>query len=244
MAVWIQVAVMLLAVSSEAGQEEWLQGNRIKIRPGGFEGQSLITMEMGQGGDVWIKQDSKADDKLTTLSLLLVAGKAVAVTGGELPSGAEMEILDRAGLQLQLVEYILARAFPAGPDGVKGQKKMAMSEKKEPIRIGTTGAKGYFSPPWSVSGKATLLAPDKIGFDFTFSFAGEKAKKKRSTLKFAGIWQRDARTPQFDDRLPLEGWKIYLLGTRTGDKTAEYGAVPTESYKTLGHLREALQKQP
>jgi hypothetical protein len=255
----IQMAAMLIACASEAGQEEWLQGNRVKLRPGGFDGQTLVTMEIGAGGDVWIRQEAKEKEKdgVAALTLLLVGGKAVAVAGGELRSGAELEIMDRAGLQLQLVEHILGRAYPDGPDSVNGHEKIAVKEKKEPIQIGTTGSKGYFSPPWSVTGQATPLATGKVGFDFTFSFAAEKSEKttnkkgnkkankmKSNKLKFAGIWQRDPRTPTFDDRLPLAGWTIYLLGTRGGEQTTQYGAVPTEEYKTLGDLRQALQKQP
>ncbi|MBA2252607.1 MAG: hypothetical protein H0W13_07890 [Nitrospirales bacterium] len=243
MAILIQVAAMP-ALAGEVGQDEWLQGNRVKLRPGGFDGQTLITMEIGQGGDVLIRQEAKEKNEVTALTLLLVGGKAVAVSGGELPNGDELEVLDRAGLQLQLVEYILGRAYPDGPDSVQGHEKMAIQEKRDPIRIGTTGSKGYFSPPWSVVGQATPLAPGKVGFDFTFSFAAEKSKeKKKSTkLKFAGIWQRDARAPTFDDRLALTGWKVYMLGTRTGEQAASYGAVPTENYNTLGDLRHALQK--
>jgi hypothetical protein len=86
-----------------------------------------------------------------------------------------------------------------------------------------------------------------VGFDFTFSFAPEQSKQKKKKpikLKFAGIWQRDPRTPTFDDRLPLTGWKVYMLGTRTGEQAASYGAVPSENYNTLGALRQALGKQP
>jgi hypothetical protein len=253
MAILIQMVAMAPGLAGEVGQDEWLQGNRVKLRPGGFDGQMLITMEIGEGGDVLIRQEAKEKKEVTALMLLLVGGKAVAVSGGELPSGGELDVLDRAGLQLQLVEHILGRAYPGGPASVQGHEKMAIQEKKDPIRIGTTGSKGYFSPPWSVVGQATPLAPGKIGFDFTFSFAAEKTKqktkeksknKKPNKLKFAGIWQRDPRTPTFDDRLPLTGWKVYLLGTRTGEHTASYGAVQTESYNTLGDLRHALQKQP
>jgi hypothetical protein len=247
MAILIQAAAMMPTLAAEVGQDEWLQGNRVKLRPGGFDGQTLITMEIGQDGDILIRQEAKEKNEVTTLTLLLVGGKAVAVSGGELPSGGELEVLDRAGLQLQLVEHILGRAYPDGPDSVQGHEKIAIQEKKDPIRIGTTGSKGYFSPPWRVVGQATPLAPGKVGFDFTFSFAAEKKKekKKKSTkLKFAGIWQRDPRTPTFDDRLPLTGWKVYMLGTRTGEQVASYGAVPAENYNTLGDLRHALQKQP
>ncbi|MDQ6733275.1 MAG: hypothetical protein M3Z35_04030, partial [Nitrospirota bacterium] len=174
----IQIAAMLMAFASEAGQEEWLQGNRVKLRPDGFDGQTLVTMEIGEGGDVWIRQEAKEKDGVAALTLLLVGGKAVAVAGVELRSGAELEILDRAGLQLQLVEYILGRAYPDGPDSVNGHEKIAVQEKKEPIQIGTTGSKGYFSPPWSVTGQATLLATGKVGFDFTFSFAAGKSDEK------------------------------------------------------------------
>lgn len=249
----IQTVAMLIALVSEAGQEEWLQANRVKLRPGGFDGQTLITMEIGQGGDVWIRQEAKEKDRVAALTLLLVGGKAVAVAGGELRSGAELDILDRVGLQLQLVEHLMGRAYPDGPASVNGHEKIAVQEKKEPIQIGTTGARGYFSPPWSVVGQATPLATGKVGFDFTFSFATEKSKekadkktkkKKANELKFAGIWQRDPRAPNFDDRLPLAGWKIYLLGTRDDEHTPQYGAVPTETYKTLGDLRRALQTQP
>jgi hypothetical protein len=248
MAILIQLAAIMPALAEERGQDEWLQGNRIKLRPGGFDGHSLITMEIGPGGDVLIRQEAKEKNEVTTLTLLLVGGKAVAVSGGELSPGGELEVLDRAGLQLQLVEYILGRAYPDGPASLQGHEKMAIQEKKDPIRIGTTGSKGYFSPPWSVVGQATPLAPGKIGFDFTFSFAPEKSKekmkKKSAKLKFAGIWQRDPRTPNFDDRLPLTGWKVYLLGTRTGEHSETFGVVPTENYKTLGDLRRALQRQP
>ncbi|MEP6888135.1 MAG: hypothetical protein ABI945_07400 [Nitrospirales bacterium] len=244
MAILIQVAAMMPALAGEVGQDEWIQGNRVKLRPGGFDGQTLITMEIGQGGDVLIRQEAKEKNEVTALTLLLVGGKAVAVSGGELLNGGELEVLDRAGLQLQLVEYILGRAYPDGPDSVQGHEKMAIQEKRDPIRIGTTGSKGYFSPPWSVVGQATPLASGKVGFDFTFSFAAEKSKEKKKSnkLKFAGIWQRDARAPTFDDRLALTGLKVYMLGTRTGEQAASYGAVPTENYNTLGDLRHALQK--
>ena len=248
---YIGVAIVMMAVlasfGSEAGQDEWQQGNRVKLRPGGFEGQSLITMEMGSGGDVWIRQEEKDTTKNSESSgvtLLLVGGKAVAVTGGELPTGGELELLDRAGLQLQLVEHLLARAYPDGPASVTGHEKFTVTEKKEPIRLGTTGARGYFSPPWSVSGVATPLAADKIGFDFTFTFASEAPKQKKAhPLKFAGIWQRDSRPPHFDDRLPLGGWKIYLLETHEGEQ-GKVAAAPTSQYTTLGDLRQALQKRP
>lgn len=256
-AVLIQMAAMLMTFASEAGQEEWLQGNRVKLRPGGFDGRTLVTMEIGEGGDVWVRQEAKEKDEVAALTLLLVGGKAVAVAGGELRNGAELEILDRAGLQLQLVEHILGRAYPDGPNSVNGHEKIALHEKKEPIQIGTTGSKGYFSPPWSVTGQATPLATGKVGFDFVFSFAAEKSdekankkankkatKMKSNKLRFAGIWQRDPRTPSFDDRLPLAEWTIYLLGTRSGEHATQYGAVLTEKYKTLGDLRQALQKQP
>lgn len=239
----IYLCVLLPVLVAEGGQDEWLQGNRIKVRPGGFEGQSLMTMEIGQHGDVLVRQETKEHDTVSTVTLLLVEGKAVAVAGGELPGGGELDILDSAGLQVQLIEHILSRAYPNGPSGVKDRGKIAIKEQKDPIRIGTTGAKGYFSPPWSVAGEAKVLAPDKIGFDFTFSFRPDASKKKTETLKFAGIWQRDPQSPHFDNRLPLQGWKIYLLGARTGEKGASYSAVPTQNYTTLGALRQALQEQ-
>lgn len=243
----VMVAAACMPLRTEAGQDEWQHGNRVKLRPGGFDGQTLITMEMGARGDVWIRQEEKETSKKKAppgVTLLLVGGKAIVVTGGELPNGGEMEILDRAGLQLQLVEYLLARAYPDGPASVSGHEKISLKEKQEPIRLGTTGAKGYFSPPWSASGVATPLAQDKIGFDFVFTFAPETPKKKKAnTLKFAGIWQRDPREPHFDDRLPLGGWKVYLLGSREGQES-KVEAVPTNNYATLGDLRQALQKQP
>ncbi len=235
------VVLLGLAGTAPGGQEEWLQGNRIKLRPGGFDGTSLLTMEVGQGGDVWVRREVKQQETVKGVTLLLVGGKAVAVTGDDVPSGKELELLDTAGLQVQLVEHILARAYPQGPSSVKGRKTIAITEKKEPIRIGTTGAKGYFSPPWRVTGEATPLAPDKVGFEFVFSFSGEK--KKSEKLAFAGIWHRDPEPPRFDDRLPLTGWKIYLLGTRT-DQGGGYATAETERYQTLGDLRAAIAKLP
>lgn len=245
----VTVFVMVAALGpllAGAGQDEWQRGNRVKLRPGGFDGQTLITMEMGPGGDVWIRQEEKATGNKapTGVTLLLVGGKAIAVTGGELSNGGELDLLDRAGLQLQLVEHLLARAYPEGPASVSGHEKIAIKEKQEPIRLGTTGSKGYFSPPWSASGVATPLAQNKIGFDFTFTFAPEAPKKQKArTLKFAGIWQHDSREPHFDDHLPLGGWKVYLLGTREGEQ-GKIGTVPTSDYSTLGDLRQAVQKQP
>src|SRR5690348_9101652 len=71
----IQTVATLMALVSEAGQEEWLQANRVKLRPGGFDGQTLITMEIGQGGDVWIRQEAKEKGRVAALTLLLVGGK-------------------------------------------------------------------------------------------------------------------------------------------------------------------------
>lgn len=244
LSMWVAAQVLSLALIAQAGQDEWVQGNRIKVRLGGFQGRSLITMEIGQNGDILVRREEKTHDAVSAVTLLLVNGQALAVTGAHLPSGKELEILDAAGLQVQLVEHLLSRAYPAGPSSVKGHEKMSIRERKEPIRIGTTGAKGYFSAPWSVSGEAKELAPEKIGFELRFSFKPEESKKKTETLTFAGIWHRDGRAPRFDDRLPLQGWQIYLLATRSNESQADYAAVPTDGYPTLGDLRQALQKTP
>jgi|SRR5579884_294440 len=246
----IRVLLLLLSIAvvptisagAGAGEDEWVQGNRIKVRLGGFQGRSLITMEIGRNGDVLVRREEKTNDGVETLTLLLVSGQALAVAG-PVPTGKELDVLDAAGLQVQLIEQLLARAYPAGPSSVKGHERIALKESKEPIRIGTTGAKGYFSAPWRLSGEAKELADQKIGFELRFSFRAADAKKKTQTLMFAGIWHRDAKAPTFDDRLPLQGWHIFLLGTRAGQSRQEYAAVRTDDYPTVGALREALEKQ-
>ncbi len=255
--VWTLLALVAISsgqipVSGEPAEEKskselrWSKGTHVHIRTGDPEGSysAKWDLEIGKGGDIRITRDEQLHGMRRTATILLVSGKAMAVNGLRQGEAFETDEVDGPALALQLVEKLLAKAFPQGPASVGSNSAIQVHEKKEKLQINTTSAEGEYLPPWLLSGSAKTLGPNSVGFDLRFTFQSLNAREVSALL--SGQWKREPIEPTFPDHLSIKGWKIYfpdpLSESKKGPTASDYGATPGRSFDTLGQLREFLQK--
>jgi hypothetical protein len=197
--------------------------------------------EVAANGDARIAVELRDDGTHTTGTILLIAGRWMLTRGFASKAGKEIEALDVAALNSQLVIVLLTAVLPGGRPAPGPPQHVRFAEKGKPIRIATASTSAEYHAPWTVTGSVTVPetgAPASYQFSFTYSEEGVAR-----TLDFAGS-VADAKSPvDLPDSLKVEGWKIKRLsttqqssssGTPAGD--GAHHALPKAA--TLGELRE------
>jgi hypothetical protein len=207
----------------------------------GQKGSADTRLEVGSHGDARITVDMHDGDLRTKGTILLVGGRWMLTQGFTPKPGEEIDLMDEAALNSQLVVALLNAALPKGPPEAGLSRRVQFTEKTKPIQVATTSASGEYSPPWKVEGTVHVpapAAPATYHLSFTFSAEGRPA-----TLDLAGSIGTPDPPISFPDSMTLAGWTIHRIGPyqeQLPDGTnLDYGARPqSPKAATIGELRK------
>ena len=197
--------------------------------------------------DSQIDVETSDGKNIVTGKILMVGGRIMATQGPITEPGYEIDALDAAVLEFQLVRRLLGRSLPKGPTDVHGQRKVDFSDEKTGIKFATPSAEGFIAPPWSVIGDVKVVAPDVIDYHLTLTAASSEKPTGHGgehVMNFTGRLSRIA-SAKIDDDMPLDGWNVLGVGVQTrkqGNATVvDYGAAPaTATYKKVADLRRKI----
>jgi len=196
-----------------------------------------------------IKIDAETSDGSAIMkgNILMIAGRIMATQGTVSEPGYEIDALDGAVLEQQLVLKLLGAALPDGASSIKGSRKIDYSDRKTGIQIATQSAQGFIAPPWRIKGKVKVVAPDVIEYELALT-SGVRGKPNNEGREFAANFVgrlSKSVTTKLDDAMPLEEWTLFGVGVQTkkdGNSTIyDYTAAPaTEVYKTVADIRKQI----
>jgi hypothetical protein len=230
---------MTPAANTRAGWEA--KDIRVVETVPGQKGSADTRLEVASNGDARVTVDLSDAGSRTKGTILLIAGKWMLTQGFTPKPGEEIDVLDAAALNSQLVVALLNAAVPKGPPAPGPPQRVLFSEKSKPIRVSTQSASGEYNPPWKVEGTvsvAATAAPATYHFSFTFSPEGQPV-----TLDLSGSIGTPSPPVLFPDSMTLGGWVIHKIGPyqeQLPDGTKlDYGARPqSPKATTIGELRK------
>jgi len=195
--------------------------------------------------DIQIDVENSEAGSVARGRILMIAGRVMAIQGPIAQPGYEIDALDAAALQLQLVTKLLGRAFPNGPASVKPAQDVDYSDRNTGIQIATQSAGGMIQAPWRVVGELKHVDPDVIQYDLTLTSSNARDPGKKNTVTFSGTLFNSPNT-RIDDQLSLEKWNLFGVGPQSrkqGNSTIiDYSAAPeTTAYKTVADVRKKLE---
>jgi hypothetical protein len=205
----------------------------------GESGRATTRIETTANGDARISVDIAGGHTRDAGTLMLISGRWIVSRGLIIKHGAEIDFLDAAALNSQLISALLQAALPNGPPESGLTVDVSVSEKSRPITVATNSASGEYGTPWTVQGIVTA-ASRSVHYELTFAFTNGK---NRRTVRLSGDVSNP--TPPFVilDSMLLDGWTIHRIGpsTRQTPKgtTLDYGARAAKAgAMTVGELRE------
>lgn len=201
-----------------------------------------------ESNDIQVDVEQSVPGTVAKGKILMIGGRIMAIQGPIAEPGYEIDALDAANLQLQLVTKLLGRALPNGPASVRSTQAIDFTDSKTGVQIATPSAGGMIQPPWRLVGELKRLPADGIQYTLTLtSRSGSEATNERheSTVTFAGTLFNSANT-KIDDQLSLEKWNLFSVGPQArkqqGTTIIDYGAAPmTTTYKTVAEIRKKIQ---
>lgn len=197
-------------------------------------------------GDIAVDVEQAEGSSVKKGKILMIGGRIMATEGPIVERGYEIDTLDGAVLNLQLVVKALGRAFPNGPASINTAQKVDFSDAKTGIQIATASAGGMIQAPWRLVGELKRDESDGIQYDLTLTAAGAN-KKDKGTFRMSGKLFNGAQT-RIDDQLKLDAWILYGVGVQSrkeGNATIfDYSAAPTKStYRTVADVRKKLEAE-
>lgn len=196
------------------------------VRPG----VSNTRFEVGPSGDARIAVDLREGAGHIKGTILLIAGRWMLAQGFAGAAGKEVEALDVATLNSQLVIVLLTAVLPDGPPAAGTPQHVRFAEKNQPIRMQTATKSADYHAPWTVVGSVSMPAADApVSYELSFTYSQEGVAR---TLDFAGTVATVRSPLELPDSMKLAGWKIRRLGSDSG---SPHAAPPTAA--TLGELR-------
>jgi len=196
----------------------------------GRPGRSYTQIEKTARGDMKVTLESTDETNTTKGTILFISGRWMVAQGLELDPGYEIDTMDAAALEAQIVQRLLASAIPAGPASINGRQSVSKEETKLSIELATASATGGFAPPWKVTGSVEKTAPSRVTYALDFTFRGETGVEQ--TMHLEGYVANPPSPLELPDTVSLAGWNVYPVGPQLRPK----GAV---KFSTLGDLRNA-----
>ena len=195
--------------------------------------------------DIQVDVEDSGPGPVATGKILMIAGRVMAIQGPIAKPGYEIDAIDAAVLQWQLVIKVLGRAFPDGPASVKPAQPVDYSDSETGIKIATESAGGMLQAPWRVVGELKHVEPDAVQFDLTLTSSNTRDPAKKNTVTFSGRLF-NSPNPKIDDQLSLGKWSLFAVGPQSrkqGNSTIiDYSAAPeTTAYKTVADVRKKLE---
>lgn len=198
--------------------------------------------------DMQIDSEMNYGNKPKIGKILMISGRVMAVKGEVGKPGFEMDALDSAVMQQQLVLRLLGAALPNGTKKLTGTHKIDFADTKTGIQFATPSAQGFISPPWIVKGTVKLVTHDVVDYDLALS-SGLKGQSTlqdtRYSANFSGRLSKSSKA-KLDDAMRLDSWTILGVGVqskKTKDGTTyDYTSAPSATvYKTVSDIRKKLE---
>lgn len=233
---------MVLPGHAASGGSDWVAKDISVIQTvPGQDGAANTHLEVGASGDARITLDIRDGSNRTKGTIILIAGRWMLTQGFTPTRGAEIDLMDVASLNSQLVMTLLESGLPKGPPIPGTPHKVAYSDKANPITVTTSSASGQYGAPWTVDGTVTVEsagAPAFYQLSFTFTDQGRPV-----TMKLSGRVADPSTVVSFPDSMKLGGWAIHKIGPYQqqypGGTTLDFGARPeTPKATTVGELRK------
>src|SRR5579863_4228663 len=144
-------------VDAASGGPAWVARDIsvIQTEPG-QDGSLNTRLEIGANGDARITVDIRDDRSRTKGTIILIGGRWMLTQGFTPTPGAEIDSMDVAGLNSQLVMKLLESALPNGPPIPGPPQHVAYSDETNPITVATSSASGQYGTPWAVAGTVTV----------------------------------------------------------------------------------------
>jgi len=207
----------------------------------GQPGSAGSHFEVAQNGDARITIERREGSTHAMGTIVLIGGRWMLTQGFAAAPGKELESLDLAVLNSQLVVVLLTAALPGGPPPAGAPQHVRFAEKTNPIRIATATSATEYLAPWTVVGSVTVPAVDaEATYQLSFTYSDQGLSR---TMDFAGS-VGNARLPlDFPDSMKLTGWKIRRLpqSLESSLAAADPGSAPHPGVPqpaTLGKLRQ------
>jgi len=165
--------------------------------------------EVAANGDARIAIERREGSTRISGTILLIAGRWMLTQGFAASYGKELESLDLAALNSQLVIVLLTAALPDGPPAAGKPQHVRVAEKNNPIRIATASTSTEYHAPWTAVGTVTVpSAGVAANYQLAFTYSDRGISR---TIDFAGN-AGSARAPlDLPDSMKLAGWKISRL---------------------------------
>lgn len=200
--------------------------------------------------DIQVDVETSQAGKVVKGKILMIGGRVMAVQGPIVEPGYEIDALDGAVLELQLVIKLLGRVLPNGPTALRSAQIIDYSDVTTGIQIATPSAEGMIQPPWHVVGEVKPAEGSSIRYELTLtSKTGDQGAKARvdTVVSLAGTLS-SVGSAKIDDHLSLERWDLFGVGVQSrkqqGATTYDYSAAPaTTNYKTVADVRKKLVEQ-
>lgn len=194
-------------------------------------------------GDIQIDVEISQAGAIKNGKIMMIGGRVMTTRGPITDPGYEIDALDGAILQLQLVTKLLGRAIPEGPATIKSSQHFDYSDSKTGVQIATPSAGGMMPAPWRVVGELKRGQADVVGFDLAFTSPSREGKGT-TAMSFSGKLFNALNT-KIDDKMELASWNLFGVGPQSrkqGDATIiDYSAAPeTSTYKTVADVRKKL----
>jgi len=224
----------------------WQEFNRfsLKVTTPGQPGYSIYKGSFDkETSDIQIDVENFQSDSINKGKILMIGGRIMATRGPITEPGYEIDALDGAILQLQLVTKLLGRAIPEGPGKITSALHVDYTDPQIGIQIATPSAGGMIQAPWSVIGELKRGQGNSIEYDLTLTFRGSEAKGK-STMSFSGKLFNGEGT-KIDDKMSLAVWNVFGVGPQSrkqdGSAFIDYSGAPESiTYKTVADVRKKL----
>ena len=194
-----------------------------------------------------VREESRGGKDLKGSVISICQDQALVMQGITPARGNEMRELDEPVLHLQMLLRLLARAVPAGPASLNGERSVAIEEPANVLRVRKgMSARRDFDAPWRVSGKLARNGSD-ISFDLVFNHAGARAQDARTELALSGTWREQSNVPGFADATKIEDATVFRVDTVAQEVGGHIeidlvAATKPLRYATLGHLRRHIER--
>jgi len=228
------------------GGSGWAKGNRILLgvtqERAGFSAQWRF--QRSAGGDILLDLEESRRGRMRAGSLMLVANGALLARDVPLERGRELDGFNGPLLMLQLALRVLERAAPGGPESVKRDMKIELTEPEKPVKVTGVGADGEFFAPWSARGILGPAADGQIRFELEFDSTSRAGGATAYRTSIAGIWQNASPPVQLPDTMALRGWRVFQLkpAVRAAGATNASGLATSApmAFPNLGEVRRRV----
>ncbi len=204
----------------------------------GHPDQLFTKLEMAPNGDARVTYETTDGESPQAGTILVISGRWMLVKGLNLEKGREIDLLDIASLNSQLLLTLLSKSLPNGPPAAGDAQEISFTEEVEPIQVSTSSASGVYPAPWSVTGNARALSNSTVTYSIDFNVK----RGDVPTMHLEGAVSTPSAAIELSDSMSLTGWTVYKIGPyeeQTSQGTVlDYGAKASAvTAKTLGELR-------